>query len=107
MIIYSGDQATPVKLKAPHDPDDSIDYSIYWAPPVWSAFTVAQEGSIVAPTSNNGFYGLCTSGGITGSNEPTWSTIKNGKVEDGDVEWTMKPCDRTSNTTVTHHRYPI
>lgn len=57
---------------------------------VWQASTIYQTGDIVEPTSGNinGRLYKCTTGGMSGSNEPAWPKIKGETIVDGTVVWT-------------------
>jgi hypothetical protein len=55
---------------------------------IWSRLTTYAGPSIVYPNVKNGFHYLTSSGGVSGSAEPTWPTTVGGTVSDGSVTWT-------------------
>jgi hypothetical protein len=55
---------------------------------VWTASTVYSVGDIVRPVTANGRSYKCTTGGTSGSSQPTWPTTFHGTVGDGSVVWT-------------------
>lgn len=55
----------------------------------WTAETAIAAGTIIHPTTPNGYVYEATSGGTTGTGEPTWSI--NGAVNDGSVSWSPRP----------------
>ena len=66
------------------------------SPGDWAATTAyteresgdAQAGSIIKPTSENGYFYHCTTAGTSGGSEPTWSTTPGGTTNDGSAVWT-------------------
>ncbi len=56
--------------------------------PVWTATTAELVGQYVTPKTANGFFFKCTTGGTTGSTEPTWPSTVGTTVTDGSVTWT-------------------
>jgi hypothetical protein len=56
--------------------------------PDWAATTAKTAGALVKPTVSNGHYYRCTTGGTTGSSQPTWPTTPGATVTDGTVVWT-------------------
>lgn len=64
----------------------------YISGPAWTvntAVTTSGPISFVVPTTANGFYYKCTSGGTTdGTTEPTWPTTIGSTVTDNSVVWT-------------------
>lgn len=64
-------------------------------PDAWQATTAytyreprdAASGSVVRPTSQNGYHYKCTVAGTSGASEPTWPTTPGGTVVDGTVTW--------------------
>lgn len=55
----------------------------------WAAETAIAVGTVIHPTTPNGYVYEATSGGTTGTGEPTWSV--NGVVNDGSVPWSPRP----------------
>lgn len=55
----------------------------------WAAETVIASGTVIHPTTPNGYVYEATSGGTTGTSEPTWST--SSVVNDGSVTWNSRP----------------
>jgi hypothetical protein len=69
-------------------------------PPVWQANTAyavisggsdASVGSIVSPTTPNGFIFFCGTAGTSGSSEPTWTLLVGGVTTDGTAVWQSFP----------------
>jgi uncharacterized phage protein gp47/JayE len=76
-----GPDTTNIADPAPYVPD----------PPsitVWASLTESVYGSIVQPTSTNGYWYQVTTAGTTGATEPTWPTSIGSEITDGDVTWT-------------------
>ena len=63
----------------------------------------AASGSVVKPTTLNGFHYKCTTAGNSGSSEPTWPTTVGDTVADGTCIWTAIKAlsDEGSVTAVT------
>lgn len=55
----------------------------------WSPETALATGTIIHPTTPNGYVYEVTTGGTTGSTEPTWSI--NSSVNDGSVTFNPRP----------------
>src|SRR5690606_35853587 len=56
----------------------------------WTASTAVSPGDAVIPTANaiqTGLRYVCTSGGTTGTTEPSWPTAVGGTVDDNGVVW--------------------
>lgn len=53
----------------------------------WEATTVYAAGDLALKVSINGHYYRCTTGGTSGSSEPTWPTTAEATVADGTVVW--------------------
>lgn len=53
----------------------------------WDAATVYAAGALVKPTTPNGHYYRCTTGGTSHSAEPTWPTTTDTLVADGTAVW--------------------
>ncbi len=100
-FIYETCRTSPLSFQCPHDPDAKKYYSFRYRAPAWSSDTAKKEksglaviGDIVRPSTANGFYYECTSGGITDAAEPNpWGTITDATTTDNDVEWTAIPDD--------------
>jgi len=97
-FIYEACRRAPLPLNCYHDPDSKVFYSFRYRAPAWTADTakiektgVSEIADIVRPTTSNGFYYECVSGGITGSTEPTWGTLDGESTIDNDVEWRAIP----------------
>jgi len=56
----------------------------------WAASTDYTTGSYVMPSTANGFFYEATTGGTSGSTEPTWPTTNGATVTDGSVTWTAR-----------------
>lgn len=65
--------------------------------------TAVTTGQTTVPASPNGFMYRCTTGGTTGSTEPSWNTATSGgTTTDGTATWTeMTPDFQASNSNVT------
>jgi hypothetical protein len=50
--------------------------------------TVVSVGDFTIPATPNGRLYRCTTGGTTGSGEPTWATTDGGTTSDGTAVWT-------------------
>lgn len=65
-------------------------------PPLWAATTAytartvgdAMSGSVVRPTTPNGFFFKCTVAGTSGGSEPSWNATLAATTTDGSVTWT-------------------
>lgn len=55
---------------------------------VWAASTAIATGAYRVPTVANTYYYKATTGGTSGSSQPTWPTTVGGTVTDGGVTWT-------------------
>lgn len=44
--------------------------------------------NFIVPTTDNGYYYQCTTGGTSGTTQPTWPTTIGATVNDGTVTWT-------------------
>lgn len=53
----------------------------------WDASTVYAAGVLIKPTTPNGHYYRCTTGGTSHSAEPTWPTTAEATVTDGTAAW--------------------
>ncbi len=54
---------------------------------VWAATTAIAVGDLKLPTAGNDHYYGCSTGGNTGSSEPSWPTTPGEAVADGTVVW--------------------
>lgn len=68
----------------------------------WNASTSYVVGDIIKPTSDNGYIYKVTTGGTTGTTEPTWATVEGDAVlADGTVEYvTIKKTDTPSANNI-------
>lgn len=57
----------------------------------WTAETAVNEGTVIHPTTANGYVFTCSAAGTTGVTEPAWSTDGTTSVTDGSVTWTPSP----------------
>ncbi len=53
----------------------------------WAGSTANVIGDLAVPTTPNGRYYRCVTGGTTDSSEPTWPVTAEGQVTDGTVVW--------------------
>jgi len=60
------------------------------APSDWAATTAKSLNNRVKPTSQNGYYYVCSTAGTTGGTEPAWPTQDGLTVTDGTVVWTCR-----------------
>ncbi|HSY22315.1 MAG TPA: hypothetical protein VK841_09385 [Polyangiaceae bacterium] len=65
----------------------------------WAATTAYTTTQFVVPTVANGFYYKCTTGGTSGSSQPTFPTTVGTTVTDGSVTWTCWGTIVAQNTT--------
>ena len=73
--------------------DDRCQYPI--KPSKWEASTSysvrqdheAESGSIIRPTTDNGYYFECITAGVSGATEPSWNLTLGGTTVDGTAEW--------------------
>lgn len=79
------------------------------APPaIWAATTAygarvngdAVTGSLIRPSTPNGYWYHCSVAGTSGGSEPTWNTTLDGTTTDGSVTW-VTVYARTVTGTVT------
>lgn len=61
----------------------------------------ASSGSIVRPTTQNGFFYYCTVEGLVGSVEPTWPTNVGDTVVDGGATWKTIRAHKMHNVSLT------
>lgn len=68
----------------------------------WGSGRVFVAGMVVVPTAANlsGFLYQCTTGGTSGSSEPTWPTGAGSTVADGSVTWTRAGSDADKDKRV-------
>jgi len=89
VATYSGSKKAKVRIPAPDgdgyenanvaDYSTSTDYSS-----AGQARTTSQVGTVVRPTTHNGYVYECTVAGGVGSTEPTWPTTVGETVTDSD-----------------------
>jgi len=65
---------------------------------IWQANTVYTSGQFVVPPTGNGRVYKCTTGGTSGSGQPTWPTTNGGTVNDGTVVWTEQTTNFLAGT---------
>ena len=65
----------------------TVEDKVGTVPWVSKAYVV---GNLVVPLTPNGYYYECTSAGVSGANQPNWSTTENSTVTDGTVVWTVR-----------------
>lgn len=67
-------------------------------PDAWQASTAvtvresraAETGTVVTPTSENGYFFECSTAGTTATGEPTWNTTSGATTSDGTAVWTAR-----------------
>jgi hypothetical protein len=67
--------------------------------------TVVSVGDFTIPATPNARLYRCTTGGTTGSGEPTWSTTDGGTTSDGTAVWTEHTPSLWANTNVPECAY--
>jgi hypothetical protein len=67
--------------------------------------TVVSVGDFTIPATPNARLYRCTTGGTTGSGEPTWSTTDGGTTNDGTAVWTEHTSSLKSQTNVPECAY--
>lgn len=88
------------------DEFDIIEGGVRVNPDEWQAATAytlresgdATTGSVVKPTTQNGFHYKCSVAGTSGGTEPTWPTTAGATVTDGTCEWTAYVALQLSGT---------
>ena len=74
MQVYASTQRGPLRTSGYIDPDDTTLITVFWGAPLFAVDTVYREGDICRPSTDNGYYYLCTTNGKSGSTEPaTWA----------------------------------
>lgn len=91
MLIYQNSCDGPPELEACHDPEEVLDYKIYYSAPAWQASTKYLVDEVVYPTTRQGIYLICTQPGISAASEATWSTKKSYKNTDNTIIWKTVP----------------
>jgi len=92
IATYTGGKKAKVRIPAP-DGDGYVNANVadYNAATDYSssgqARTTALVGTIVRPTTHNGFVYECTVAGGTGGTEPTWPTTPGETVSDDNNTW--------------------
>lgn len=66
----------------------------------WTASTVYSVGDTIIPTTFAGRMYRCTTGGTSGSSQPTWTTTDGGTTNDGSVVWTEHTLSMRANTNM-------
>ncbi|MCX4186777.1 hypothetical protein [Methylophaga sp. OBS4] len=89
--LYLGSTVSNRQLQANSDPGvDNITLTPVEQLAEWEAGTAYSAGDTVEPTVQNGFRYVCTTGGTSGSSEPTWPTSGIGStVNDNGVVWEL------------------
>lgn len=64
------------------------DYPVWSNGVAYTAYTSSAEPSTVRATTVKSMVFVCTTGGTSGTVEPTWPTVEGGTVTDGSVTWT-------------------
>lgn len=80
-------------LRAGATPNDYIgDVCIRsgWSAAAWDGATGYALDDTVVPSTDNGYFYICTTAGTTDSAEPTWPTGVGDTVSDGTVVWTRR-----------------
>jgi len=100
MIIFNnGDKPTQLPVGMAYNVNEKKYFSLTYKPPAWRANKEQKKGvDLVVPTTPNGLYYECISGGITGSSEPVFSTTERLKTVDGSVLWVAKLYDMLINS---------
>lgn len=68
---------------------------VEWEP---STGYTASTNTIVTPTTPDGNWYICLTGGTSDAIEPTWNTVQGGVTEDGDVRWLTSSARLVSGT---------
>jgi hypothetical protein len=64
--------------------------------------------NIVQPTTENGFYYHCTTGGQAGASEPSWPTTIGGTVVDGGITWgAIRAHQQTGEVTTATSQFEV
>ena len=75
------------EIDACQDPEEVLDYTVFYSLVDRQASTEYFLNDVVFPTDKSGIYLECVQPGITGSTAPTISTKKGSKATDGTVIW--------------------
>lgn len=78
-------------------------------PSAWAATTAytkreardAMTGSTIKPTTENGYFYICSTAGTSGAAEPVWNTAIGGTTNDGSVVWTTIRANTLTGTVST------
>jgi hypothetical protein len=96
--------------------DQVLDGTVVWkcagyygfAYGVWPAGAVVSTGRRIIPTSSNGFFYECITGGTTAGAEPTWPTTIGNTVVDNTAVWRCEGVeDLTEPMPRSHVPYPV
>ena len=87
-MIYSPEQAGPLRITEPYDPNESRLMGIIYKPNTWLSATFygkqdCDDYDVVIPTVFTGFYHRVKNPGLAGATEPVWATTPEGLTVDG------------------------
>jgi hypothetical protein len=90
-VVYIGSPASDRVLQASSNPGvDNVTLTPTDIAPSWDDLHAYTLGTLIKPTSPNGFIYKCTTAGISGASEPTWPVVGLGStVADGSCIWTL------------------
>ena len=78
-------------LTATFPDTDTFGDMLYSVAESWEAATVIAKGTIVFPTTYNGYHYECVKAGTThGTTEPTWPTTPLATIVDNSVVWVCR-----------------
>lgn len=83
MIVHASNSI--LNVTEVFDPEAKLYYTFYLKPPIWAAEQEYVQGDIISPNSPTGYYYKVTSGGISGTVAPAFSTTLNSSTEDNTV----------------------
>ena len=73
MNTYAATDKGPLKITGYIDPDDTTIVQVFYSAPEFVASTVYHVDDVVRPTVDTGYYYTCTTTGVAGVAEPTWT----------------------------------
>jgi hypothetical protein len=93
--LYAGSKTQRVLVESPKPGvgDIATDITGDWTTAISTAATARSAtaiGTIVRPTTHNGYVYECTTAGIGAATEPTWPTTPGETVTDGTTVWTCR-----------------
>lgn len=90
-VLYFGSKVSARQLQALSDPGvANVTLTPGEQLAEWEAGTVYTAGNTIEPSVQNGFRYVCTTGGTSGSTEPSWPTSGIGStVNDNGVVWEL------------------